>query len=96
MLIDDNFHYMDESERVTHGVFETADEAVAACRAIVDEFLAEAFRPGMSATDLHDQYVHFGDDPFILPNDIQGQPVKFSAWDYARKRSEEIAGSLRE
>jgi hypothetical protein len=92
VLIDDNFHYMDESERVTHGVFGTADEAIAACRSIVDECLAKAFKPGMSATDLYDQYVHFGDDPFILPIDPEDQPVKFSAWDYARERSEKIAG----
>jgi hypothetical protein len=27
VLIDDNFHYRDESERVKHGVFVTRDEA---------------------------------------------------------------------
>jgi hypothetical protein len=31
VLIDDNFHYQDESERVKHGVFATSEEAVAAC-----------------------------------------------------------------
>jgi hypothetical protein len=36
VLIDDNFHYQDESERVKHGVFATSEEAVAACRSIVD------------------------------------------------------------
>jgi hypothetical protein len=42
VFIDDNFDYQNESERVTHGVFETADEALAACRHIVDEFLIDA------------------------------------------------------
>ena len=60
VLIDGNFHYQDESERFTHGQFETADEAVAACRSIVDEFLAGAFEPGMSATALYDLYTSFG------------------------------------
>jgi hypothetical protein len=27
VLIDDNFHYQDESERVKHGVFATPEEA---------------------------------------------------------------------
>lgn len=45
--------------------FETAVEAVAACRRIVDEFLAGAFEPGMSATALYDLYKSFGDDPWV-------------------------------
>jgi hypothetical protein len=92
VLIDDNFHYMDESERVTHGVFATADEALAACRSIVDDFLTDALEPGMSATDLYERYVSFGDDPFIVPVDQKGAPVAFSAWEYARQRCEKVAG----
>jgi hypothetical protein len=92
-LIDDNFQYQDESERVTHGVFATADEALAACRSIVDEFLVDAFKPGMSATDLYDCYTSFGDDPFIMPVDQKDPAVAFSAWRYARERCEVIAGS---
>ena len=52
VLIDDNFHYQDESERVKHGVFATAEEALAACRAIVDGYLSAAFKPGMTADAL--------------------------------------------
>jgi hypothetical protein len=66
VFIDDNFHYQDESERVNHGLFETADEAVAARRSIVDDFLAGAFKPGMSATALYGLYTSFGDDPFVV------------------------------
>jgi hypothetical protein len=91
VLIDDNFHYQDESERVTHGLFETADEAVAACRSIVDEFLAGAFEPGMAATALYDLYTSFGDDPFIVPADPKAAPMAFSAWQYARERCEVMA-----
>ena len=82
VFIDDNFHYQDESERVTHGQFETAEEAIAACRSIVDDFLAGAFEPGMSATALWDVYRDFGDAPVI-----------FSAWDYARERCEVLAAT---
>jgi hypothetical protein len=56
VFIDDNFDYQNESERVTHGVFETADEALAACRHIVDEFLIDAFKPCMSERDVYDCY----------------------------------------
>lgn len=65
VLIDDNFHYQDESERITHGQFKTAAEAIAACKAIVDEFLAGAFEPGMSVTDLYGLFTGFGPDPFV-------------------------------
>ena len=94
VFIDDNFHYQDESERVARGTFETAAEAVAACKAIVDDFLADAFKAGMSATDLYGQYASFGDDPFIVPVDPKDAPVTFSAWHYARVRCEVIAKSL--
>lgn len=91
VLIDDNFHYQDESERITYGLFNARAEAVAACRSIVDAFLAGAFKPGMSGSALYDLYVTFGDDPFILSVDGDSPRVEFSAWEYARQRSEEIA-----
>ena len=93
VLIDDNFHYMDESEPIHPGVFATADEAVAACKTIVDQFLAGAFKLGMTAAALYQQYVGFGDDPWIAPLDPNTAPaVSFSAWDYARARCAAIAG----
>jgi hypothetical protein len=61
VLIDDNFHFMDESERIQHGVFATADEAIAACKLIVDECLKPMLQPGMTATALYVQYKGFGD-----------------------------------
>ena len=84
VLIDDNFHYQDESERITHGAFQSAAEAVAVCRAIVDEFLIGVFKPGMTAAALYEQYVSFGDDPFIMTVDPIDARVPFSAWDMPR------------
>ena len=66
VLIDDNFHFMDESGRITHGVFATADEAVAACKKIVDDCLVPMLGPGMTARALYEQYMGFGDDPFVV------------------------------
>jgi hypothetical protein len=92
VLIDDNFHYQDESERMKHGVFATPEEAVAACRSIVDGYLTDAFRPDMTADALLESYTMFGEDPFVVPDSPEAAPVKFSAWDYACQRCAEITG----
>jgi len=42
----------------------------------------------MTAEELYDQYVSFGDDPFIRSEDKKGS--ESSAWDYAKQRSEEL------
>jgi hypothetical protein len=92
VLIDDNYHFMDESERITHGVFDTADEAIAACKQIVDGCLEPM--PGMTARALYEQYMAFGDDPFVMPVDPDDAPVAFSAWEYAEARCEAIIAGL--
>ena len=88
VLVDDNFHYMDESERYELGTFASLEAAVQAAQAIVDSFLASEYKPGMTAHQLYGQYTSFGDDPFILASDHS--KVTFSAWDYARRRCEEL------
>ena len=45
VYIDDNFHYMDESERYKLGDFPDCASAIAACKRIVDEFLLTAGCP---------------------------------------------------
>jgi len=80
---------MDESERYKHGEFETLEEAISACKAIVDEFLTSSYKPGMSAAELNQLYTMFGEDPWIAGG---GPGVKFSAWDYASARVREICG----
>ncbi len=82
VLVDDNYHFMDETERFSSGTFATVEGAVARCRTIVDEFLEREHSPGISASELYDQYTTFGDDPFIIS--VNAPPVNFSAWDYAR------------
>ena len=80
VYVDDNFHYMDESERYKLGDYSDCDKAVAACKKIVDEFLMTN-RGG--SEDLLVTYVMFGEDPFIVTDDPN---CKFSARDYARER----------
>ena len=84
VFVDDNYHYMDESERYQWRGFPTCAEATAACRGIVDAYLESAYRPGMSAAELWDSYRSFGEDPFIR---APGDPAcTFAAWTYARAR----------
>jgi hypothetical protein len=87
VLVDDNFHYMDEDERYVLGEFQSLDSAIKACKKIVDEFLAANYKPGMTAKDLYDSYVSFGEDPFIRGS---GTEKVFSAWDYAEARCAEL------
>jgi hypothetical protein len=90
VMVDDNFHYMDKDERREHGTFSTVEEALQACRTLVDEWLAHNHQPGMTADKLIELYAFFGDDPFI----VRGPPgiVLFSGRDYARDRVAAIYG----
>ena len=90
VVVDDNFHYGDHDERRQHGVYETLEDAVAACRAIVDRSLEDERRPGISAEALYERYTSFGDDPFIVGCDGAEDGVKFSAWSYAKERARAI------
>ena len=91
VVVADNYHYMDESAHYVLGFFETADEALAAAKGIVDEFIDDAVKRGADAKGLYQGYVGFGEDPFIVP--IGKAPrVSFSAWGYAKERCEQLAG----
>ena len=84
VLVDDNFHDQDRDERHEHGRVDDAAAALAACRRLVDAYLAAAWHAGLTAEELWDNYRMFGDDPFIVCADVPD--VAFSAWDYARSR----------
>jgi len=92
VMVDDNFHYMDESERYTLGEFDSCESAVAACKKIVDDFLLSSAPEGAAPKKLWEQYLAFGEDPFILTTDPD---CSFSAWDYAEQRCGEIGRGLR-
>ena len=87
VYVDDNFHFMDESERYRVGEFQSHDEAVAACKKVVDGFLEGEFKKGMSSEELYELYMMFGEDPFIIPSD---EAEHFSAWEYAKGRCMEL------
>src|SRR5260370_2725245 len=82
VLVDDNFHFAEEGPRLEHGTFDTAEEAITACRNIVDTVLCDNHRPGMSAAELYYRYTLFGEDPFIIVLDASAPPAPFSGWAY--------------
>jgi hypothetical protein len=79
---------MDQDKRYEHGIFPTAEEAISACKRIVDSNLNDFMQPGMTASELYDAYTGFGDDPFIVCVNAGDASVRFSAWEYAKERSE--------
>lgn len=86
VLVDDNFHHMDESERYTSGAFPSLEAAIEACKSIVDDFLDESCKGVQPSSDaLYEHYVAYGPDPFIATEDPDIRPVPFSAWKYARE-----------
>lgn len=87
VMVDDNFHYMDESERYTHGEFETSEVALSSAKTLVDADLNSLYRTGMTADELYQQYTSFGSDPYIVSED---QSCNFSAWSYAKERCPDI------
>jgi hypothetical protein len=60
VLVYDNTYYGDESERIDHGVFATADEAIAKCKKIIDDDLKAMWKPGTSTTALYQLYICWG------------------------------------
>ena len=87
---DDNFHYMDETERIDGNSYDTYEEAVENARRIVDRSLRwerlQSYDPN-DPDKLYDRYQDFGNDPFVRPD---GPDHHFSAWDYAKERCKTI------
>jgi hypothetical protein len=83
VLVDDNFHYRDESERFKDSEHKTYEAALARAKALVEEKVEQLRQetPDASPAKLYTQYHFFGEDPYIIP---PGEP-RFSAWDYAKE-----------
>src|SRR5271155_2086872 len=89
VMIDDNFKYREEEARTEYGTASSADEALDICRALVDMSLLEQYREGQTADELYERYTDFGKDPFVVA--LEGAPkVNFSAWSYARHRTQDL------
>ena len=85
VFVDDNGRYQDESARYKLGEYGDYEMAVGAAQKVVDDYLQSAYKPGMTAATLLQNYRHFGEDPFIVSD--AGQ---FSAWEYAAARCQQM------
>ncbi len=94
--VDDNYHFMDESERYKKGTYDSYAEAVRVCQEIVDRSFTGPFAAGITAEQLYASYTQYGEDPFIIDETPNGGIVEFSAWDYAKSRAEVVAREAKE
>ncbi|MBK7559084.1 MAG: hypothetical protein IPI54_12905 [Chitinophagaceae bacterium] len=62
-----NFHYMDEDEAYNSGQFETYAEALIQAKVIVDRFLDEQWKKGITPVELDLAYTSFGEDLLLFP-----------------------------
>lgn len=96
VYVDDNFHYMDESERYKHGETDNLGSAIGVCKQIVDKCLQDIYKDDMSADELYMGYTCMGSDPYIIDSKANAfkstedlDPI-FSAWTYAKERAKEM------
>lgn len=90
VLYDENGAFMDEEARSTHGIFATPEEAIAACRRIVDADLEEVAGAGDTPTSILSSWQAWWRDPFIVALDTEPAPP-FSAWTYAEEHCHLVA-----
>ena len=87
VMVDDNFHYMDEEHRYEIGTFASYEAAVEACKKIVDEELRDILKQGTKPEELSATWALYGSDPFIV-----GASRRFSARDYVTEKVQELGG----
>ena len=75
------------------GEYATLEEAVAASKRAIDEFLQREFKEGMAAVQLYAQYQEFGEVPCVFRDDGLTMSIPgFNHWQYADARCLEICG----
>ena len=93
--VDDNFHFMDESERIDAGEYETYQEAEERGKEIVERNLQECLMENKTAQELLSTYKMYGEDPFIDGLLGASLPTRtFLAW-WRRKKKSDASGVLR-
>lgn len=79
VCVDDNYHYMDESERYTVGSYLSLEEAIRKCKEITIRSLEDLYEEDITPEKLSARWSMFGDDPFIIGGD---EAVHFSAREF--------------
>jgi hypothetical protein len=86
--LQENSRHADDEGRYPLGEFDTVEAAIAECRRIVDEFLQSQRTSDITANELFRIYSLFGEEPYLV-----GEGADFSAWDYAKRRCEDLCES---
>ncbi len=91
VYLEDDFWFWDDPELLMSGkvIYETYEEALKECQRVINDFLIESYKPAMTADELYNNYLKFGDEPYIRPGEKNNQ---FSASEYAKERCAEICG----
>jgi hypothetical protein len=92
IFVDDNYHYMDESERYAVGSYDSLEEAVSKCEEITIRSLRDLYENGITPETLRSQWAMFGEDPYVFGGD---GAVPFSARKFiSTELCEEIIDSI--
>ena len=67
VIVEDNYHYMEDDDRRVVGTFDTYEKALAAARKIVTNSVKHCAEDKRDAGEIHACYVMFGEDAWILP-----------------------------
>lgn len=66
VLVDDNYHHANESDRYTAGSYVSLDEAIDKCREITIKSLEHFYEEGITPEALSAQWAMFGEDPYVF------------------------------
>ena len=76
VLIDDNYHTVDDSGPIKAGSFRSLEDAIVKCVRITIRSLDEFYEAGIGPQKLSAQWALFGDDPYVVGD---GGAVPYSA-----------------
>lgn len=92
--VNKNLEPKDQVRRI--GEFESVEEAIAAAKRTIDDFLGRAFKPGTNAKALFTRYQEEGEYPFIFRTEDRTISVRgFSHAQYAMSRAIELCGEAK-
>jgi hypothetical protein len=66
VIVDDNYHHADESDRYTVGSYASLEEALDKCKEITVKSLKHFYEKGITPEKLSAQWAMFGEDPYIF------------------------------
>ena len=66
VIVDDNYHHANESDRYTVGSYASLEEALDKCKEITVKSLEHFYEEGITPEKLSAQWAMFGEDPYIF------------------------------